>query len=168
MRVKATNKIKQQIWKGLYPFWPYVAHFFNWLHKGGRQHYKLGWLANGYNLEDLKKHLSENWNFGNHFVAWHDDGQVLSWRRLESFEKQYHLRVFSDGEIRGHYEYTPEARPIKHFREIGEEERREDFLKFLGDYVTQEKCIRTISIDRDTAKEPQFTFEKSCTKFAEN
>ena len=156
--MKTGDHIKQLIWRGIYPLFPFFQLFFLPFQKKGRQHYLLGYLSPQYELEDLKKHLSENWNFGNHFVAWHDDGQVLSWRHLESFEKQYHLRVFSDGEIRGHYEYTPEAHPFKHFREIGEEDRRDEFLHFLEGYVTQEKCIRTVKIAEPQKKEPQFTF----------
>jgi hypothetical protein len=166
--VNRTQKIKQMLWRGLYPVWPFLSRTFGFLHKPGRQKYHLGWLASGYNLNDLKKHLSEKWNFGNHFVAWNDEGQVLSWRHLESFDRQYHIRVFSDGEICGHYEYTPESSPIRHFKEIGEEERREKFLEFLGDYVTAEKCVRTITILSPINHEPQFTFEKSCLRMARN
>lgn len=156
--MKKVDRLKQYFWKGLYPIWPYFVRWFSFLHKDGRQQYLLGWLPEKYELEDLKKYLSENYNFGNHFVAWHDEGQILSWRKHDGFERQYHLRVFSDGEIRGHYEYTPEHSPLRHFKEIGEEERREEFLNFLGSYVTQEKVTRTISIPKICVREPQITF----------
>jgi len=145
------DKIKQKIWRGIYPHFTAFQKFFLkiGLHKKGRQKYPIGWLAPGKTLEDLKRHLHAKWGFGNHFVAWTDDDQVLSWRKLSDFKDQYHLRVYKDGEIRGHYEYTPEARPIAHFEEIGETEHREDFLKFLGDFVIQKKYISHLKMDPD-------------------
>ena len=73
--------------------------------------------------------------FANHFIAWKDDDQVFSLRKCVDFERQYHLRIFSDGEVRGHFETTPEAHPTMHMKEIGMEARREDFLRYLGDWI---------------------------------
>ena len=116
-------------------------------HDKERQRYHLGWLARGKTLEELKKHLHDKWGFDNHFIAWSDSSQVLSWRKLLDFNHQYHLRVFADGEIRGHFEFTPEAHPIAHFDEKGEQEKKDDFLKFLGEFVTQEKYISHLKVD---------------------
>lgn len=147
------DKIKQKIWHFIYKFFPSLQKFFlKWgiiWHKKVRQKYHLGWLVPGKTLEDLKMHLHNEWGFGNHFIAWEDDSQVLSWRKLADFEDQYHLRVFSDGEIRGHYEFTPESHPIAHFKEEGETAHKEDFLKFLGDFVTQERYISQLEMDPD-------------------
>jgi hypothetical protein len=136
------DRIKMMFWRFLYPIFPSVQNMLLkshliW-HKSGRQRYHIGWLASGVTLDELKKHLSEEWHFGNHFVAWKDTAQVLSWRRLKDFNDQWHIRVYEDGEIRGHYEKTPESSPIQHFREVKETDRREDFKKFLGDY-----CVET-------------------------
>jgi len=145
------DEIKQKIWHFIYGFFLPTRQFFlkNHLiwHKKGRQKYHIGWLASGKTLEGLKKHLHEKWGFGNHFIAWIDEGQVLSWRKLTDFQDQYHLRVYKDGEICGHYEFTPEAHPIEHMEEKGEKEAKEDFLKFLGEFVTQEKYISHLKID---------------------
>jgi hypothetical protein len=54
---------------------------------------------------------------------------------LVDFKHQYHLRVFKDGEVRGHYEYTPECHPIWHLQKVGQEPRREELLGFLGDWI---------------------------------
>lgn len=148
-----TDKLKQKIWHFIYKFFPTFQKVLLKLHliwhDGDRQRYHIGWLAPEKTLEDLKKHLHEKWSFGNHFIAWQDKAQVLSWRKLADFQDQYHLRVFSDGEIRGHYEYTPEAHPIEHFEEKGEREAKNDFLKFLGDFVIQEKYISHLKMDPD-------------------
>ncbi|MEI7810050.1 MAG: hypothetical protein WCI41_00635 [bacterium] len=147
------DNIKHNFWKSIYRFFipiqKKLLHLGVVKHSDERQRYLLGWLTQGKTLEDLKKHLDEKWNFGNNIVAWVDHGQVLGWRKLIDFHHQYHLRVFKDGEIRGHFEYTPEARPWAHFLEKGEEERRGDFLGFLGDFVTQEKTISHLEMDRD-------------------
>lgn len=147
------EKLKQKIWRGIYRFFPILQKdFLKWgivWHEKARQQYHLGWLAHGKTLEELKKYLHEKWGFGNHFVAWTDTGQVLSWRKLESFSRQYHLRVFEEGEIRGHYEFTPEEHPMDHFMEKGESDRKEDFIKFLGDFMVQEKHISHLVMDPD-------------------
>lgn len=146
-----SDKIKHAIWKILYKI--FVPTQRNLLklniirHDNSRQRYHLGWLVSGRTLDDLKRHLSKNWDFGNHFISWVDEGQVLSWRQLPDFNYQYHLRVFEDGEIRGHYEYTPEAHPISHLKAKIEEKRTEDFFKFLGDFITTEKTISHLTVD---------------------
>jgi hypothetical protein len=145
------DKVKQEVWHLVYRFFPTLQKIFlKWgfvWHEKGRQRYHIGWLPPGKTLEGLKIHLHSKWGFGNHFIAWVDEEQVLSWRKLMNFKDQYHLRVFSDGEMRGHFELTPEAHPIKHFKEEGERECREDFLKFLGDFVTNDKYISQLEMD---------------------
>jgi len=156
--------IKKNIWRGLYPVFPWIQkHFLKWhlvWHEKGRQPYHLGWLAPGKTLEGLEKHLHNEWGFGNHFVAWKDAGQVLSWRKLENFDNQYHIRVFKDGEIRGHYEYTPESKPIQHFVEINEQERRDEFMKFLSNYVVKKKHISHLKIDKNIAPDSEITIDQ--------
>jgi hypothetical protein len=143
------DRTKQKAWRHIYRFFPQIQKFFLKLgvHEKGRQKFHLGWLAPNKTLEELKQYLHEEWGFGNHFVAWTDDGQVLSWRKLVDFKDQYHLRVFEDGEIRGHFELTPEAHPIEHFIEKGELDRKNDFVKFLGDFMVQEKYISHLVMD---------------------
>jgi hypothetical protein len=147
------DKVKQRIWRFVYKFFPTLQKaLLKWgiiWHEEGRQRYHIGWVAPGKNLGSLKRYLHTKWGFGNHFIAWPDDSQVLSWRKLVGFEGQYHLRVFSDGEIRGHFEVTPEAHPIEHFEEKGEEDRRGEFLKFLGEFAVEKKHISHLSIDPD-------------------
>lgn len=157
------QRIKKNIWKKIYPVFPWLQeHFLKWhlvWHEKGRQPYHIGWLAPGKTLKDLEKHLHNEWGFGNHFVAWADNGQVLSWRKLTSFDHQYHLRVFKDGEIRGHFEYTPESKPVDHFVEIGEEPRIKDFEKFLGSYMVKRKHISHLKPDVNIAPESEITID---------
>jgi len=145
------NRIKQKMWDFIYTFFLPVRKFLLskgiiW-HRKGRQKYHIGWLAPGKTLEELKLHLHTKWGFGNHFIAWIDENQVLSWRKLTDFEDQYHLRIYKDGEICGHFEFTPEAHPLEHMEEKGEMNKKEDFLKFLDGFVVQEKYISHLKID---------------------
>jgi hypothetical protein len=100
----------------------------------GRQHYLIGRLDPN-KIEKFLKYIATQ-GFGYHFVAWEDSDEVIGMRRLDGFYHQYHIRIFADGEVRGHYEYTPEAHCIKHLKKVGQQERRKDFAKFLGDWVT--------------------------------
>lgn len=158
------DRLKQKIWRQIYKVFPSLQHFLLRIHliwhDKRKQKYHIAWLAPGKTLEELKRHLYPKWGFGNHFVAWTDKDQVLSWRKLVDFKHQYHLRVFKDGEIRGHYEYTPEAKPYNHFKEIGEENRKEDFLKFLGEFAVQKKYISHLEMDPDAYNpDSEITFE---------
>lgn len=159
------QKIKKNIWRGIYPIFPWMqTHLLKWhlaWHEKGRQPYHLGWLAPGKTLKDLEKHLHAQWGFGNHFVAWTDSGQVLSWRKLMDFDNQYHIRIFKDGEIRGHYEFTPESKPLEHFVEINEEARIDEFRKFLGEYAVQRKHISHLKRDVNIAPESELTIDNA-------
>ena len=140
----------------MYPIWPWVEKCFFFLRKRERQPYHIGWLAPGKTLGDLKDHLSRQWGFGNHAVALTDPGQVLSWRKLVSFKQQYHIRVFKDGEVRGHFEFTPEAKPIGHFIQEGMEERTADLKRFLGDTITA-KEVRSELVKTKTFEQIGFS-----------
>lgn len=159
-----SQRMKNKIWHFLYKFFPWVQHhLLKWhivWHDKTRQKYHLGFLAPGKTLQDLEKHLHEKWGFGNHFIAWDDTGQVLSWRKLVDFDHQYHLRVFKEGEIRGHYEYTPESKPLDHFKEVDEEPRFQDFEKFLGEYVVHFKHVSHLVRDEQTAPESEITIDQ--------
>jgi hypothetical protein len=146
-----SEKIKEKFWRFIYRIFPALQKFLlRWhliFHDKGRQRYHIGWLAPGKTLKELEEHLHTKWGFGNHFIAWRDRGQVLSWRKLANFHDQYHLRVFRDGEIRGHYEMTPEDHPIRHFNERKEKFPKTEFMKFLGDFVTEKEHISHLKMD---------------------
>lgn len=124
----------------------------------GRQPYHVAWLAPGKSLEDLKFYLHTEWGFGDHFVSFNDKGEVLNWRKLLEGEKQYHVRVYKDGEIRGHLEYMPEYRPMDHLEARGETEAKEEFLKFLGEYAVYEKFLSEVPLSKEGAYEPSAEF----------
>lgn len=139
-----SDRVKYYVWQVYTPFHPPLrdlaiaigivsleSKIEKW---GARQNYLLGHIAPQETLESIVNHLI-NQGYGNHFIAWEDDGEVVSLRYVEDFKYQYHLRIFEDGEVRGHFEYTTECHPIRHFYEVGFEDRREEFLKVLGDRI---------------------------------
>lgn len=142
------DKAQFAIWKIIAPIFPHLRDFLLKLklirHQSGRQKYPLGWLPKGLNPQRIEAFLAKH-NFKKHAIAWVDEGEVLGLRRLESFRYQYHLRVFEDGEVRGHFEVTPEHKPIHHLKEKGMERRREVFLTFLQGLINQELAESTLS-----------------------
>lgn len=140
------DRIKYVFWRAYTPMHPWIRDFFSFLGLrkllfmtglityGERQDYLLGTIAPHVTLQSLITFLLDQ-GYGNHFVAWKDQGQLASLRKNVDFRYQYHVRIFEDGEVRGHYEYTPEYRPWQHLREIGQEDHRDTFLELLGTRV---------------------------------
>lgn len=132
---------KKLAWYILTPIFPFVRSFVRFMgiqiYKG-RQPYHIGWLAPGKTAEGFRQFLQSE-GFDIDRIAWIDPGEVVNLRLRENFRYQYHVRLFADGEIRGHHELTPEYEPIAHLRDGDTSERREDFLRLLGDWVTTGK-----------------------------
>ena len=126
---------KKFLWKIIYVIWPPFLRLIELfkLHNF-RQKYSLGYLNSDFNKDNLTQLLLEK-GFEFDVIAYKDPGQILGMRKLDTPLYQYHLRLFADGEIRGHFEYTPEAKPIKHSLEKGIEPRSDDFKNFLGKYL---------------------------------
>src|SRR3989344_4674946 len=89
------DKIKQGIWRFVYKFFSTGQKaLLKWgvvQHDNRRQRYHIGWLSPGKTLEELKEHLHEKWNFGNHFIAWTERDQVLKWIRTHTIRIQRFL-----------------------------------------------------------------------------
>ena len=136
------DRVKYVFWRLYTPLHPLVRDTALSLGLGsqsdtyprGRQPYILGTLRSGTTVQELVSHMITK-GFGNHFIAWEDRGQIVSLRYVDNFKYQYHLRVFDDGEVRGHYEFTPECHPVEHMKGTNFEPRREKFLEFLGDQI---------------------------------
>ncbi len=132
------HRIKYYLWRVYSPYHHTVRDSviaLNLMKNRGRQPYLLGKIAPHLTVEQFVATLIEK-GYAYHRVAWEDDGEVVSLRHVKNFIYQYHLRIFEDGEVRGHYEYTPECYPIAHLMDVGREDRREEFLKVLGDTIT--------------------------------
>jgi hypothetical protein len=130
----------------LYKFWRFIGKlrvsrviyqkgrdlflFLRLAKHGGRQEYSIGFLKKRVNL---RNHLEKN-GFENSYYSWIDDGEFLSMRKVEK-EFQYHIRLFDDMELRGHYEYVPDGFPIKHLREDCFKQKKKYFSFLLKDHL---------------------------------
>lgn len=129
--------LKYWFWRLYTPLHPFVrdaSTSLGIMRHEGRQDFLLGSLHPKRTLRDFVHHLVSQ-GFGNHFVAWKDTDEVVSLRKTEDFKYQYHIRIFTDGEVRCHYEYTPEYHPLQHLIQIGFEERTDEFKEFVQDWV---------------------------------
>lgn len=87
-----------------------------------------------YAVEDLEKHLADI-GFEKSRLAWKEEGEVSSMRKVDGKKFQWHIRVFEDGEVRAHYEYSPEVHPIKHLKGHVFHDDKKFLLPLLGDYL---------------------------------
>ncbi len=131
------DRIKYVFWMFYTPLHPYLRDLstsLRILRHEGRQDFLLGILDPARSLQEFVAFLVAQ-GFGNHFIAWKDDDEIVSLRRTVGFKYQYHLRIFNDGEVRCHYEFTPEYRPIKHMIQEGFEDRTPEFKAIVQDWV---------------------------------
>ncbi len=138
-----SERLKYLLWRVITPVHPFIRDLipksiiekrYAMYRPNGRQDYLLGHLSPGETVETVVSFLVDR-GYGNHFVALRDEGEVVGLRYVSDFKYQYHLRIFEDGEIRGHYEYTTECHPFLHDKQIGFEARTEEFLELLGDKI---------------------------------
>ena len=110
-----------------------------------RQPFFVGFLKQELDKESFFK-FAQGLGFEPQSIAWSDHEETLGLRKIEAHDIrfQYHVRLFIDGEIRGHYEYTPEYAPFKHFYEIGFKDSSE-LLKVWFAPVLREDSGSTIS-----------------------
>ncbi|MEO8638014.1 MAG: hypothetical protein ABI430_03900 [Candidatus Taylorbacteria bacterium] len=135
-----SDRTKYIFWWLYTPCHPYIRDILLALRivrHEGRQDFLLGKIAPHLTIKEFTHIIIER-GYGNHFVAWKDEGELVSLRYVENFAFQYHLRVFEDREVRAHYEHTPECFPISHIKQINMEDRRRDFLKILGDTIVNQ------------------------------
>jgi hypothetical protein len=100
----------------------------------GRQDFLLGMLDPARSVHEFVSFLVSE-GFGNHFIAWKETNELVSLRRTVDFKYQYHIRIFKDGEVRGHYEFTPEYHPVLHLVRIGFEEKAGEFENLLRGWL---------------------------------
>lgn len=120
------------------PFFPFFQWFFIKLGiikaPNKRGDFIVGKLKEGVRQEKAQEVLEQHGFFINR-IAHTEPGQILSMRRLsiKNPEWQYHIRIFNDGEIRGHCEVTPSDHPIDHLNLSTIEHRPHDFAGWIKD-----------------------------------
>jgi hypothetical protein len=121
-----------------------------------RHRFPLGFLRPGFSEKEFLLLMRER-GFFIQPMAFVDPGQALSLRRLdpENPRRQYHIRLYKDGEVRGHYEKTPEDHPLDHLREAGFEEKKDVFLKMLSGLIEESIAISLSSLESREMQDPR-------------
>lgn len=133
------NVMKSLLWNIIYTLYPPVLRVLEKLKIHNTcQPYHLGYLDERYTELELRR-LLEKEGFEDAILAWKDPDEILSMRKIDNDVFQYHIRLFADGELRGHYEYSSEGNPWGHIREKCFEPREEYFQSILGDFLISQK-----------------------------
>lgn len=136
--MKTIRRWKLKFWRKFAPrYRPLINTLvkYHLLYHKGRQRYAIGRLAPGKTTAELQNYLHAQ-GFEHCLLAWVDEGEILSLRKVDQEVFHYHLRVFKDEEIRGHYEYMGEHYAIRHVLEWGLESRTEEFKHMLEGWIT--------------------------------
>lgn len=156
------DRVKYIAWRAYIPLHPHIrdmAVAFDVVQHSGRQPFLLGYVAPHVPIKSFILHLIDI-GYGNHFVAWHDDDEIISVRMTDGFTHQYHLRVFHDGAVHGHYEYTPEAHPFLHMGQANFEFCYDFFIEQFGELIiaADKKETATLAIDYYSRWNPRSRF----------
>ncbi|MBI5733780.1 MAG: hypothetical protein HY973_02440 [Candidatus Kerfeldbacteria bacterium] len=138
------ESVKKFFWKLIEPLFPTIRDIWvglGFMRHDVRQPYHYGWLQAELNELNFRDFLEKH-GFEHDYIAWIDPDEVVNMRKVvtepiypHTFNEgtiknkakprkgvgvyQYHLRLFKDGELRGHFEYTGESHPFKHLFDIG-------------------------------------------------
>jgi hypothetical protein len=122
-------------WRFVYRAYPPFLRLLERIHiHYHRQDFLIGKIIDKDKIPELVNYLKEK-NFEPAILAWKDPGEVIGLRKIDNKKYQYHLRIFEDLELRGHYEFSSESNPWGHVTSKVFEERKEYFQELLRDYL---------------------------------
>lgn len=131
--------ITSLFWELIYRIHPIARSFVlntGLMKHSGRQPYLIGTLKSEISTEELFNYLKTQ-GYEHNRIAWVDEGEVLSIRKINGIY-QYHIRVHDNGEVRAHYEYAPESRPIRHILDQVIDQSGY-FIELLGRFLHDDK-----------------------------
>lgn len=109
-----SNYKQSLFWQTAYAFYPPLLRVLERLRIHTEiQPFLFGHLHPDKDLKALRRHL-KRYGYEDAILAWKDPGEIMSMRRLDGPDFQYHLRLFANGELRGHYEPSSEGNPVGH------------------------------------------------------
>ncbi len=108
--------LSKKFWKIVYITYPHILRVLEKLHfHHYRQKYHVGFVKKK-DIHKIKKYLLKQ-GYEPAILAWKDPGEMISMRKIDKEVFSYHLRIFKDWEVRAHYEYASEAKPLYHITE---------------------------------------------------
>lgn len=156
MPITILERIKTFLWTMLEPLFPTLRDmwvFFGFIKHNERQPFTYGRLKQGQNERSLRQALMAA-GFSNDYLGWIDPDEVLNMRKVVHTMFQYHVRLFKDGEVRGHYEYTPESQPFKHLYDVGMKDGS-SYLKPLLSPLVGARGVPTDPTPNSTPPQPR-------------
>ncbi len=121
MPITFFERLKSLLWHLFEPLFPTTRDtlmFLGFMRHDDRQRFSLGWLKQEVTDRQVRAALRAA-GFSDDYLAWIDPDETLNMRKLVDQVYQYHVRVFNDGEVRGHREFSTESHPMKHVFERG-------------------------------------------------
>ncbi len=99
--------------------------------------FTIGWLALPLNLKTLYNNLIKEGKYQYNYLSLTSyPKQVFQARWLLSDEIQIHIRIYEDGRVTAHYEFTPEFRFKDHCKGIGcRPLKKPETIKFVFECV---------------------------------
>ncbi|MBC7692087.1 MAG: hypothetical protein H7222_09975 [Methylotenera sp.] len=132
-----TQRKQSRFWRFVYAWWPRVLRVLERIRvHSERQEFLRGTLAKPFSPHEIEAYLLRQ-GYEHVILAWMDPGELLSMRKVDREIYQYHFRLFSDGEIRCHYEFSSEGNPWGHVTEQSFEPRAAEFDALLGEYLVK-------------------------------
>ena len=131
--IRTTRQFLVRIFiRPLFPFFQFIVVSFGVYKCFPRSKFLLGKLR--VPLEEAKQHLKKQGFFSNR-ISLILQGQTLSMRKLdpEKPDWQYHIRIFCDGEVRGHYEMTPEDHSFTHMKSTNTIDKEKELKEMVSD-----------------------------------
>ncbi len=130
----------QIFWSIIYKLFPLIRDGLLFVgiirHGKKRQPFSIGYIMTDINLDTCRKALLEK-GFEKNILAWVDNGEVLSMRKADPIRPHchYHIRIFENGEVCGHYEKMPEKHPIDCLFDKGMENRSSYFCSVMAEFL---------------------------------
>jgi hypothetical protein len=126
--------MKKFFWKVIYETYPPILRV---LEKFRLHNYRQPFLVSRIDSSQKESlfNFLKNKGFEEVVLAWRDPGEILSMRKVDNEVYQYHFRLFKDGEVRGHYEFSSESNPWGHVKEIVFEKREAYFKDLLQEFL---------------------------------
>jgi len=101
----------KELWSLVYSIYPPILRLLEktGLHKEHKD-FRIGVVKD---ISGARAFL-ENQGFEDAILAWKAKGEVVSMRSIYNGRFQHHIRVFENGVVKGHKEYSPEGNPLGH------------------------------------------------------